>query len=344
MPELDERKRTVLAAVVHEHVATAEPVSSQAIVEKHGLRVSPATVRHEMVQLEHLGYVRQPHTSAGRIPADPGYRFYVDHLRPQRPISARDQAWLQQLQRTEAHELATLLQEVCRLLSSLTGYTSVVIAPVLEEAILRYIAMAPIQSHQILVVLVTDNDQVEHRLFRVETAPDARDLRRLTQLLNEKLAGRQLSLLEEMELDELWREGHFYSAVLHQVLRLLQRDLAASRRKQVFLDGIICILEHPEFRDVDTAREIMATLEKDDLLADALAQAGQGTGPVSVCIGTENPVLSLQSCSLVTASYGREGRVLGRIGLIGPTRMDYVRAFPTVEYVARLVDVMLTRM
>lgn len=336
---LDERKRQVLAAIVREYVQTAEPVSSQRVVERQGIRASAATVRHEMAILEEWGYIYQPHASAGRLPSDLGYRYFVDEILRPRHLSQREREWIRQKYAQIREDGEEILRATCAILAHLTGYTAVVFTPALRETLLRYIEMAPLDRHRLLILLVTDGGHVQHRLVAVERAPDSKALLRLTRLLNTRLAGRRLSLLEEVELSHLWQEAKGYNEVLHQVLRLLKRTALEEGKAQVFVDGIVSILEQPEFQEVSRAREVLLGLQGEEGLRRSLKEAAErGRGLVGVGIGCENPVSHFRSCSIVSTPYSLASGAWGYLGVIGPTRMRYGRAMQVLESTRLLLE------
>lgn len=333
---MEGRKRRILQAVTDDYIVTAEPVGSRTLARKYNLGVSPATIRNDMADLEDAGYLEQPHTSAGRIPSDQGYRYYVDALMtPEEPEeSARDLVRREITARHRALEEA--IHHAAHLLAMLTPYTSLAVAPRTVEGSFRHIEFIALENRNVLVVCVIDPGFVESRIVELERSISPKELTRLSGLLNGILQGFRPTDIGATAVAEL--RGCVGEPRLYEVaLELIQSGLGATDNERVYLDGTMNLFNQPEFRDIDRARAILGALEQRDLLLDALSEATSQSG-WSAIIGHENPREAMRGCSIVSAAYHVGGKVVGTIGVVGPTRMDYGRVVAVVEFVAQALS------
>lgn len=329
---LDERKRRVLHALTDDYIETAEPVGSRNLARKHQLGVSPATVRNEMADLEEAGYLQQPHTSAGRVPSDKGYRYYVDELIDEWvPGRADGLAARREAQETR-RAMEELIHDAARLLASATKYTSLVASPKLDASVFRHIELVPLDDTAVLAVFVSDPGFVQHRIIEVKQPVGDEQAARVARELNRRLfgirmgdIGRDLLLVVEQALE---RDDLFEA-----VADLLVEGLGDRSADKVYLEGTLNILNQPEFRDIERARALLALLEAQEALERVLNVATRSHG-TQVLIGQENPVAELRDCSVVVAAYTLGGEVIGAIGVLGPTRMEYAKAMGMVQYMA----------
>lgn len=327
---LESRQERILLAVIREYIETAEPVGSGTLLAKYNLACSSATVRNEMARLEELGYLAQPHTSAGRVPLDKAYRYYVDRLLEKQiepPPEATDIA--RGFEHSE-REIEALIDHTRRRLSQLTRYTSVVLGPRLGRCLFKYVQLVRLAPRQVLLVMMTHTGSVVHRVIEVTTDIDGVDFNRLTNLLNDRLAGMSMAainvdflrgLLEPMQPEIVVRLGE------------ATRDLAREYESRVFFEGASNLLDQPEFRDVQKARALLEVLEQENILAEILDKSLPQDG-LGVVIGGENALLPMRECTMVTATYCVGGVTVGTIGVIGPMRLQYVRTMSIVQYVA----------
>jgi heat-inducible transcriptional repressor len=335
---LEERKAAILKAVVQEYIATAQPVGSSSVAGAPGIEVSPATVRNEMVQLERQGYLQQPHTSAGRVPTEKGYRFFVDAL-PNTPSLGQVQS--QQVKAFFDHghgELERLLHETTNLLSSLTNYAAVVVGPPVTLATVRSIQLVPIAHRTALAVAVLSNGSVERGTVELpgDVADDVVDDASL--LLSRAYLGHTLDAEVDLGIDEgAAPEGEQAAARTALVATLARKAIASlaaesgSDPDHVFVGGAARVAS--AFDAVDTVREVLSILEQQVVVVSLIRDVlGRG---LSVAIGSETGVQPLAECSLVVAPYEVEGEKVGTIGVLGPTRMDYPQALSAVAVVSR---------
>lgn len=339
---LGERDQRVLVAVVEEFVQTAEPVGSRNLAKKYRLGVSPATVRNIMADLEELGFLTQPHTSAGRKPTDRGYRYFVDRLANAEPPSAGERRRLRRRLGTgESADLEALLDSTSRLLSSASRQVGIVVAPRFESSVFRHIDFVLMREGRVLVVLVSQSGAVHHRPVTAPEITSQAELDRMANYLNALLLGLSLQEVKEKILAEMASEVALYDKLLQRALELGSLVLGDEDAKGgLFLGDPVALLDQPEFHSAATMKGIFEAFEKKGLILRLLDRASEGAG-LQVLIGEENPLADLRACSLVSAPYLRRGRVLGSVGVLGPTRMDYPRVMGMVDYTARLLGEVL---
>ena len=328
---LTARQLTVLRALVEEYVRSAQPVSSTAIADFPGIQASPATVRNEMAHLEELGLLYQPHTSAGRVPTDLGYRCFVNHLMTE---YRQQQGPPQVIPRLDPGVEAT-----CRLLGELTRYTALALVPGWHEQRLRHIELAPVGDDQLLVMLVTDDHQVLHSLSTVQLRPDPSRLRQLNDLLNIEFGGKLLSELTDeavvTAINKLTPRG--VGEFFRQTPELVRRGLPAERSgARMYVEGTTHIFEQLEFAEMPKLRALMEALHEESLFESLFANSQPGE--IKVSIGTENPHAGLEDCAVVFTSYEITEHATGRIGVLGPKRMQYRQVIGAVDAVVQNLD------
>lgn len=339
---IDERKRLVLRAIVQDYVSTAEPVGSRSVARRYDFGVSPATIRNEMADLEEMGYLAQPHTSAGRIPSNKGYRFYVDELMDVRPPSPRDLQSIRQLYAQQIHEVQQMLRHAARVLSEVTGCLVLIEGPSMANATFCSLQLVPMRAGRALMVLVTDDGLVDHRILEVPPHLQREDLERIASILSERMSGLRIGQVREHVLEQLQSELIGYRTLLSTALDPLL--VADDDDYRYVMGGANNILKQPEFRDVERAAAILQLLGEQHLVRDLLAGLQPRSDDVTVYIGDENPVDIMHECSVVTAVYRVDGREMGRVAVVGPTRMNYPRVVSVVGLVAQGLSAALTRM
>lgn len=331
---MDDRKNRVLQAIINDYIATAEPVGSRTIARKYRLGVSPATIRNEMSDLEELGYLEQPHTSAGRIPSDRGYRYYVDSLMEVREVNPTEEEQIRATFRRKMSEIDTLIRETARILSETTHLTSVVSGPQLKRAIVRDIHVVPVTADKALLVYVTDSGFIENQVIELPVEVTMVEIQQVSEVLNEYLRGRSLETLSRGAIREMHEALQAYGALVEQTLTFLEERLGPTEKRRVYLGGTSHMLEQPEFRSVDKVRPLFHLLEREDLVTDLL-DGEAGDQNMSIMIGEEIRLREMQDCSMVSATYRIGDRTIGRIGVIGPKRMDYSKVVSLVESVTK---------
>jgi heat-inducible transcriptional repressor len=334
---LDERKRKVLRAIIDDYINTAEPVGSRAIVRRYELGVSPATIRNEMADLEMLGYLEQPHTSAGRIPSGKGYRFYVDCLMDPQGLNSHEIALIQQWYESRVKDVNAVFQETAKLLSRVTRNVSLVLAPQITQCAFKYLQFLPFDERKVLAVIVTDTGFVENKLIEIPSGIDMEDLQRIADLINSQLSGLRVEQIQPDLLLDIQQQVIQHPGLFESTTDLLRRSLTVQRGEKVYLGGATQLLNQPEFKDVEKFRNILTMLEEEQLLCDILAPISSEA--VTVTIGAENKFSGIQQCSMVTATYRVNGQTIGTIAVLGPTRMEYAKMVGVMQFMTiQMVD------
>jgi heat-inducible transcriptional repressor len=334
---LDERKLEVLRAIVQDYVATQEPVGSKALVERHNLGVSPATVRNDMAILEEEGYIRQPHTSAGRVPTDRGYRLFVDKLSRVKPLSPAERRAIERFL-VGAVDLDDVVHRTVRLLAQLTRQVAVVQYPSLSRSGVRHLELVPISTTRLMLVMIADTGRVEQRLVDLPGPLLAEDVTELRRLINEKLGGRRL-LDVPMLINALTEEiGQALRPAMSSLATVLLETLVERTEERVALAGTANLARSGMYDFHGSMRPILEALEEEVIL---LKLFGEVEPSMRVRIGDENEFEDLRSTSVVTTGYGPGVTVVGGMGVLGPTRMDYPGTIATVRAVARYVGDLL---
>lgn len=334
---LDERKRQILQSIIKDYVETAEPVGSRAVVRKHDLKISAATVRNEMADLEEMGYLEQPHTSAGRIPSEQGFRYYVDCMMERENISDEQIEDLRKTITKSVRDLDQVIAHVAQFLSQITRYTSFIIVPSINASQFRYLQLIPLNPGQALVLLVTDLGLIMHRKIEIPENVSSEDLESIGSLFNKVFASRRLDELRRTDLRALRDELYQRRQVIDNALDALELLLRNSNDERVVVSGVLNMLNEPEFKDLEKLRRFLSLLEEEGAIKNRLPQ-GAGEN-INISIGRENPD-DMKDMSVVMAGYRSFGE-LGKIGVIGPVRMEYWRAAGTVEAVRDLIKEMI---
>jgi heat-inducible transcriptional repressor len=332
---LDDRKLAVLRAIVEDYVSSREPVGSKALVDRHNLDVSPATIRNDMVVLEEQGYIVQPHTSAGRIPTDHGYRLFVDRLSGVKPLSAAERRAIESFL-AGAYDLDDVVMRTVRLLAQLTRQVAVVQYPSLTKSAVRHIELVPLTDRRVLLVLITDTGRVEQRTIELPGPIGDEALTHLRAVLNACLDGRKLADVAEIVAGLPERVSPADRPNAAAVFSVIVESLAERHEERVVVGGAANLTPADFSRGL---REVLEALEEQVVLMRLLGESGDGS--VTVRIGSENEFQGLHSTSLVTTGYGAGEQALARLGVLGPTRMDYPTAMGAVRAVARYVGQIL---
>ncbi len=339
---LDDRKLDVLRAIVEDYVATQEPVGSKALVERHQLRVSPATVRNDMAVLEEEGYIRQPHTSAGRVPTDRGYRLFVDKLSRIKPLSPAERRAIERFL-VGAVDLDDVVHRTVRLLAQLTRQVAVVQYPSLTRSCVRHLELVPISTTRLMVVMILDTGRVEQRLVELPGPLPEAEVLRLRTAINEKLGGARLSetpslvtaLVDECDGGLRTAMAALSSVLLETLVERSDERIALAGTANLTRGGIL------DFQG--SIRPILEALEEEVVLLKLIGSAEPGPTVTRVLIGDENEIEHLRSASVISTGYGPGATVVGGLGVVGPTRMDYPGTIATVNAVARYVGEILAQ-
>jgi heat-inducible transcriptional repressor len=338
--ELDERKLDVLRAIVEDYVATQEPVGRKALVERHNLRVSPATVRNDMAVLEEEGYLRQPHTSAGRVPTDKGYRLFVDRLSRIKPLTQAERRAIERFL-IGAVDLDDVVHRTVRLLAQLTRQVAMVQYPSLSRSRVRHLELVSVSTTRLMLVMITDTGRVEQRVVELPAPIDVDDVFELRQVINDRIGGLLLTeasphvqAMHEQTRDEL-------RPAMTSLATVLLETLVERTEERIALAGTANLTRGGTLDFSGTIRPILEALEEEVILLKLFGQADRSL--TRVRIGDENEFADLRNTSVVTTGYGPGNTVVGGMGVLGPTRMDYPGTIATVRAVARYVGEVLAQ-
>lgn len=341
--DLGARASEVLAAVIHEHVITGEPVASERVARRSGLGLSPATIRSAMAELEEQGLLRQPHTSAGRVPTDQAYRVYVNRMlrRPQRLGASQVQA-IESALADRGTQIPDLLGEASRQLSTFSNQVGLVLAPEMKRIIVDRIEFVRLGPQRLMAILVGRSGVVHNRVLDIAEPIETRELERIGRYLSEEFGGRTLPRMRALLRKRMGEERAAYDRLVRRSLELgSQAADAADQAGEVFVEGAANLFGSPEVADLDVIRSLLKTLDEKETLIDLLTRLLEGDG-VRVVIGAENSLVDLEGCSVVASPYAADGRVMGTVGIVGPTRMQYARVIPLVDYLARSLSRLLS--
>ncbi|GLY72369.1 heat-inducible transcriptional repressor HrcA [Actinoallomurus iriomotensis] len=333
---LDDRKLAVLRAIVEDYVSTNEPVGSKALADRHNLGVSPATIRNDMALLEEQGYIAQPHTSAGRVPTDKGYRLFVDRLSTIKPLSAAERRAIETFL-ANAYDLDDVVTRTVRLLAQLTRQVAVVQYPSLTRSAVRHVELVPIGPERLLLVIITNTGRVEQRTIEIPESVTEESIAHLRALLNAHLDGCWLNDVPGVVAEVPDRLPPDDRPLAATVLSVLLETLVEKHEEKIVIAGAANLARADLSQSL---REVLEALEEQVVLMRLLGEMGDPAG-LTVRIGTENPHESLFTTSVVASGYGAGDQAVARLGVLGPTRMDYPGTMGAVRAVARYVGQIL---
>ena len=337
--QMDDRKWTILKAIIKTYLETGEPVGSRTISRFPDLKLSSATIRNEMSDLEEMGYILQPHTSAGRIPSDAGYRLYVDRMMEEKEQEVTEIRELM-VQRQDRMEL--LLKQVVRFLAANTNYATMITGPRLHQTRLKFIQLSIVDDDQILAVIVTETNVVKNRMIRLEHGLDRETVLRLNLLLNTSLNGLTIEQINLSTISKLKEEAGIHSDLVSQVLDAVAEAISQEEDLEIYTSGATNFFKYPELSDSAKASELISTFEEKHPLVSLMApENGDGDtdeNGIRVYIGQETPLETMKDCSVVTASYDLGGGMYGRIGIVGPKRMDYDKVVGILKNLTQQLD------
>lgn len=333
--QLNEREKIVLDALIQQFIANATPVSSTSIARKRNLGMSPASVRHILAELEHKGYIYQPHTSAGRVPVAQGYRLYVDALMRRARLSADEKKAIAESLKASSNELENVMREATRILAYLSHQLSVTVSPKMDDGIFQRMELVKLASDRILVVISIKSGLIKTITLEIPSDIPNEELGFINSILNERLAemriGEIRKLFTEIVRDIQEQQGGLLEAMINDIDRVF--DFAEN--KEVFYMGTRYIGEQPEFADIQKFTNMVEILEEPSVIIQLLSE-GSEENPYTIKIGEEIKEERMQQCSIITARY-RVGTITGTIGLIGPMRMNYAKLVSVVEYMANVI-------
>lgn len=339
-----DRKRKLLQAVIYQYMRTGKPVGSQVIVDKYNFGLSSATVRNMLLDLEKEGFLIQPHTSAGRVPSDKGYRIYVDSLMEVQSLAAAEEEQIRKQYSVRSKELEDLMVSTSRMLSTLSSYTGMVLSPRLDNSLLHRLQLIPLSASQILVVVVSQNGQIRHRVVQLGQPIAPARLGLISDMLNERLKGLPISEVRTQVLHhiEAVQQEQMEAFSMAQELVREAFDLKSSEG-ELYVEGRENIFSFPDLADFAELSGLLKVVEQKNLLTSVLEKAMKKEG-LSVKIGAENTRPELRSVSLVSNTYKMGDQTIGVLGILGPRRMEYGRMIALVEGVTRMVNQVLSKM
>ncbi len=334
--QLDDRKWTILKAIIKTYLETGEPVGSRTISKFADLNLSSATIRNEMSDLEEMGLILQPHTSAGRIPSDAGYRLYVDYMLEEKDREVTEMKELV-LQRQDKMEL--LLKQMAKLLAANTNYAAMISGPQYHRTKLKFIQLSIVSETQILAVIVVEGNIVKNKMLNLEHGLDQKTILELNILLNTALNGLTLEEINLGTIAKLKEQAGIHSEVVNRVLDAVAESIQKEEEVEIYTSGATNIFKYPELSSSEKASELISAFEEKKDLVGMISQDGQTeeTG-IQVYIGQEAPLATMQDCSVVTATYELGEGMYGRIGVIGPKRMDYDKVVSTLRTLMAQLD------
>lgn len=343
MEHLDERKTKILKAIIRTYLETGEPVGSRTISKYTDLNLSSATIRNEMSDLEELGYIVQPHTSAGRIPSDKGYRFYVDNLMEEKDREVSEMKDFV-IERTEKME--QVLKQVVKMLATNTNYATMITAPQYQQGKLKFIQLSQVDEEQLLAVIVLEGNIVKNKIIRTElNGLDNEQILKLNLLLNTSLNGLALNQINLATIAKLKEQAGIHSEIVSKVLDAIVESVSEDEDLEIYTSGATNIFKYPELADSSRAQELISAFEEKQqlvsLVNDTLSDE-ESTG-IQVYIGSESPVQTMKDCSVVTATYELGEGMKGTIGIIGPKRMDYENVVDNLKTLKSQLDGILKK-
>ena len=338
--ELDMRKMRILQAIIDDYILTAAPVGSRTVSKNPDISLSSATIRNVMSDLEEMGYLEQPHTSAGRIPSEKAYRLYVNSIMQRAMLTPMEQRFIQDCYSNTLNKVDDIVRQTAWVLSNMTRYTSLVLTPQMSTARLRHIQLVPVTEGKALMVIVTDAGITRDYLIDVPKDITYEQLERISRILTLRLKNRRLDRVSSEELPEMFTEFESHRVFLDGVLSHI--GSSADKGAKLELSGATNMLNYPEYSDMERARSFLSVIESKDMLTKLLTDATKVE--FSITIGNENPSEELKDCSIVTATYKVGGNPLGSLGVIGPTRMNYSRVLAVLKHLGGSLGNILTNM
>ena len=335
--QLDERKTKILQAIIRNYLESGEPVGSRTISKYTDLNLSSATIRNEMSDLEEMGYILQPHTSAGRIPSDKGYRFYVDAMMAEKE---REVVEMKEMLLERQDKMEVLLKQVAKVLAQNTNYATMISAPQTQRNKVKFVQLSRVDAHQILAVIVVEGNVIKNNILHVEEELTDETLLKLNILLNTHLNGLSIDEINLGMIAAMKQQAGIHSDIVSEVIDAVAEAIKADEDLEIYTSGTNNILRYPELADNQRASDLINTFEEKQMLSGLvqnMLEDETGTG-IQVYIGDETPVQTMKDCSVVTATYELGEGMKGTIGIVGPKRMDYEKVIGTLRTLQSQLD------
>lgn len=329
---IDERKIKILQAIINDYISTGEPVGSRTIAKKYNLGISSATIRNEMADLEEMGFLEQPHTSAGRVPSSKGYRLYVDRIMEYEQLTLDEELLIKKnIIDGALYEVDKILKHAGTLLSELTKLTCVVKSPSLEKSFIKSIQLLVVDEERLLCVLVTDNGVIKNNIIKVKQIPNSKVLSEISNIITQRLFNLTIEQINLHVINILKRDLKGHEDIFNELIPTLYESLKQDDNEQVFMEGTTNIFNYPEYNDIEKAKEILSMLYNKDSVAQLIDSGEQ----ITIKIGDENFVPEAKECCVISAGYYLGDKPLGTIGLIGPRRINYSKVISIMTEVMK---------
>lgn len=338
---LNERKKKILQLIIEDYISTAEPVGSRTLSRKYDLGLSPATIRNEMSDLELLGFLEQPHTSAGRIPSAQAYRYYVDSMIEPGSLTDNDRALINGMYTQRKRSIDDIFQSTAKILSRMTQNVSMVLANRDNGASFRYMKFLPLDDAHVILCIVTDDGNVDNCVVEVPLGMNAEELDYLAGRVSKELAGVPLGDITEERFSEIHMDVAEDKLLFASLLQSIRRMNRRNSEQRVFLGGTKQLLNQPEFQDMDKVRNLLGILEEERVVRDLL-KADEDSG-LRITIGSENQFTGIQDCSMIQATYRLNGKIVGTMAVLGPTRMEYGKVITVMDYLHQYLHTMFSQ-
>lgn len=338
---LNERKKKILQIIIEDYISSAEPVGSRTIARKYDLGLSPATIRNEMSDLELLGYLEQPHTSAGRIPSAQAYRFYVDALIEPGTLTDNDMALIDGWYNERRRNIDDIFQSTAKILSRMTQNVSMVLTNQQTIANFCYLKFLPLDSQHAILCIVADDGSIDTNVVDIPLGMSSEEMDYLAGKMSKLLEDRNLSDISVEILQNVHTDVVEDKLIFSSLLQAVRKMTGRRQEQKVFLGGTKQLLNQPEFRDVERVRNLLGILEEEKVLKDLL-QGGEDSG-LKVTIGSENKFTGIQDCSMVQATYRLNGQIVGTMAVLGPTRMEYGKVISVMNYLHKYLKTILDK-
>lgn len=338
---LNERKKKILQIIIEDYISSAEPVGSRTIARKYDLGLSPATIRNEVSDLELLGYLEQPHTSAGRIPSAQAYRFYVDALIEPGTLTDNDMALIDGWYNERRRNIDDIFQSTAKILSRMTQNVSMVLTNQQTIANFCYLKFLPLDSQHAILCIVADDGSIDTNVVDIPLGMSSEEMDYLAGKMSKLLEDRNLSDISVEILQNVHTDVVEDKLIFSSLLQAVRKMTGRRQEQKVFLGGTKQLLNQPEFRDVERVRNLLGILEEEKVLKDLL-QGGEDSG-LKVTIGSENKFTGIQDCSMVQATYRLNGQIVGTMAVLGPTRMEYGKVISVMDYLHKYLKTILDK-
>lgn len=331
------RKRKILEAIIEDYIATAEPVGSRTLAKNYNLGISPATIRNEMADLEEMGYLEQPHTSAGRVPSDKGYRAYVDAiLMNRRALRSND---FMNIKTMRSGGIDRLLRDTLKIISDLTEYTSIALTPHAARSTIKQLELIPFNENSLVVVLVTEAGTINDNIIKLNNVISIKEIDLLNVNLNRIFKGHNVEEIDNRMIEDLQNSVNL-PLDISWLVDVIRNLLISETDTEVLVEGTTNFFKFPEYRDIDRIKTILSFIEDSKMIIQLLMPISDND--ISITIGSENNIEEVKDCSIITVTYNIKGKHAGTISLIGPKRMDYEKAINIMDSVGSRLNRMLT--